>query len=153
MRTITIATQLLYGMPGHLARKIAAMSAIDRESAAGGLRLAELLTALSLATDLGMGQPLEHALRSCLIAIGLGERLRLRPEELAEVYYVALLRFVGCSADASRGGRDSRRRRHRLPRGHRAILGGSTEFIVHVMPKIGAGCGPSAALDSPCGCC
>ena len=50
-----------------------------------GLRLAELLTALSLATDLGMGQPLEHALRSCLIAIGLSERLRLRPEELAEV--------------------------------------------------------------------
>ena len=77
------------------------MSAIERESAAGGLRLAELLAALSLATDLGMGQPLEQALRTCLIALGLGERLRLRPDELSEIYYVALLRFVGCSADAS----------------------------------------------------
>jgi hypothetical protein len=44
-----------------------------------GLRLAELLAALSLATDLGMGQPLEQALRTCLIALELGQRLRLGP--------------------------------------------------------------------------
>jgi hypothetical protein len=41
------------------------------------LRLAELMAALSLATDLGMGQPLEQALRTCLIAIELAERMRL----------------------------------------------------------------------------
>ena len=31
------------------------------------LRLAELIAALSLATDLGMGQPMEHALRSSIL--------------------------------------------------------------------------------------
>lgn len=67
---------------------------------AEGLRLAKLMAALSLATDLGMGQPLEQALRTCLIALGLGERLGLSSEELCEVYYVALLRFLGCTADA-----------------------------------------------------
>jgi hypothetical protein len=62
-------------------------------------RLAELVAAISLATDLGMGQPMEQALRTCLISMGLGERLALSPDELSEVYYVALLRFLGCTAD------------------------------------------------------
>ena len=35
-----------------------------------------------------MDQPLEHALRTCLIALGLSERLRLRPDEVSEIYYV-----------------------------------------------------------------
>ena len=65
-----------------------------------GLRLAELMAALSLATDLGMGQPMEQALRTCLIAVSLGDRLGLSRDELSEVYYVALLRFLGCTADA-----------------------------------------------------
>ena len=64
------------------------------------LRLAEFLAALSLATDLGMGQPLEQALRTCLIALSLGDRLGLGPDDLSDVYYVALLRFLGCTADA-----------------------------------------------------
>ena len=62
-------------------------------------RLAELVAAISLATDLGMGQPMEQALRTCLISVGLGERLALNPADLSEVYYVALLRFLGCTAD------------------------------------------------------
>jgi HD-GYP domain-containing protein (c-di-GMP phosphodiesterase class II) len=63
-------------------------------------RLAELISALSLATDLGMGQPLEQALRTCLISLGVGRHLGLGDEELSEVYYVALLRYLGCTADA-----------------------------------------------------
>ena len=35
------------------------------------LRLAELIAALSLATDLGLGLPQEHVLRQCRIALGL----------------------------------------------------------------------------------
>jgi hypothetical protein len=64
------------------------------------LRLAELVGALSLATDLGMGQPLEQALRTCLIALAIGDRLDLNAGELSDVFYVALLRFLGCTADA-----------------------------------------------------
>ncbi len=65
------------------------------------LRLAEVVAALSLATDMGTGQPLERALRTCLLAFRLGEALGLSDDELHTVYYVALLRFVGCTADAT----------------------------------------------------
>lgn len=63
------------------------------------LRLAEVVAALSLATDLGTGQPLERALRTCLLASRIGEGIGLDTNELSTVYYVALLRFVGCTAD------------------------------------------------------
>lgn len=56
--------------------------------------------ALSLATDLGMGQPMEWALRSCLLGVRLGEELGLGNEELTDVYYLALLHYVGCTADS-----------------------------------------------------
>src|SRR3954449_9718012 len=35
------------------------------------VRLAELVAALSLGIDLGFGQPMEHVLRQCLIALRL----------------------------------------------------------------------------------
>lgn len=63
------------------------------------LRLAEVVAALSLATDLGMGQPLEFALSSCVLAVRLGETLQLNDVELREVYYQALLRYIGCNAE------------------------------------------------------
>ncbi len=64
------------------------------------LRLAELVAALSLAVDLGLGQPMEHLLRSCMIALRLAEEIGLGEDERAVVYYVALLGWVGCHADA-----------------------------------------------------
>jgi hypothetical protein len=64
-------------------------------------RLSELIAALSLATDLGLGQPMEHVLRSCLISMRLGERIGLTAAERAEVYYVSLLAWVGCMADST----------------------------------------------------
>jgi HD-GYP domain-containing protein (c-di-GMP phosphodiesterase class II) len=64
------------------------------------LRLIELVGVLSLGTDLGLGQPLEHVLRQCLIAMRLGERLDLPEDELAVLYYTSLLAYVGCHVDA-----------------------------------------------------
>jgi len=64
------------------------------------LRLAELVAALSLGIDLGFGQPMEHVLRQCLIALRLAERMGLSPDERAVVYYTALLIDVGCHTDA-----------------------------------------------------
>ena len=68
--------------------------------AAEHLRLAELVGALSLGIDLGFGQPMEHVLRQCLIALRLGERVSLAEEDRAAVYYTALLINVGCHTDA-----------------------------------------------------
>jgi HD-GYP domain-containing protein (c-di-GMP phosphodiesterase class II) len=64
------------------------------------IRLAELMAALSLATDLGLGQPLEHELGVCLAALEVADRLGCTPEERSDVYYVALLLHVGCTAAA-----------------------------------------------------
>jgi HD-GYP domain-containing protein (c-di-GMP phosphodiesterase class II) len=69
-------------------------------SAPTDLRLAEMIAALSVASDLGMGMPMEYALRSAVLAVRLGEALGLGEDDLTDVYYVALLRFVGCTADA-----------------------------------------------------
>jgi HD-GYP domain-containing protein (c-di-GMP phosphodiesterase class II) len=63
-------------------------------------RLAELVAALSLGVDLGFGQPMEHVLRQCLIALRLAERSGLDDGERAVVYYTALLVNVGCHSDA-----------------------------------------------------
>ena len=51
------------------------------------LRLPELIAALSLGIDLGMGLPTEHVLRSCLIATRLGERIGAPPAEREAAYY------------------------------------------------------------------
>ena len=65
-----------------------------------GARLAELVAALSLGIDLGFGQPMEHVLRQCRIAIRLGERMGLDADERSVLYYTSLLVGVGCHTDA-----------------------------------------------------
>jgi HD-GYP domain-containing protein (c-di-GMP phosphodiesterase class II) len=64
------------------------------------VRLAELVAALSLGIDLGFGQPMEHVLRQCLIALRLAEAAGVDSERRADVYYTALLINVGCHSDA-----------------------------------------------------
>lgn len=62
------------------------------------LRLAELLAALSLETDLAMGHPADEAMRVCLFATGVARRRGLSEREVADVYWTALLMHVGCTA-------------------------------------------------------
>jgi HD-GYP domain-containing protein (c-di-GMP phosphodiesterase class II) len=69
-------------------------------TAPGQVRLAELVAALSLGIDLGFGQPMEHVLRQCLIALRLADRVNLDVAARTDVYYTALLINVGCHADA-----------------------------------------------------
>jgi HD-GYP domain-containing protein (c-di-GMP phosphodiesterase class II) len=64
------------------------------------VRLAELVAALSLGVDLGFGQPMEHVLRQCLIALRVADRAGLDDNERSTVYYAALLVNVGCHSDA-----------------------------------------------------
>jgi HD-GYP domain-containing protein (c-di-GMP phosphodiesterase class II) len=76
--------------------RIPAADVVDRAH----VRLAELVAALSLGIDLGFGQPMEHVLRQCLIALRLAEAAGLDEEERSNVYYTALLVNVGCHTDA-----------------------------------------------------
>lgn len=63
-------------------------------------RRVEVLAGLSVAIDLGLGQPAEHMLRSAVIACRLAERLGLSREQCATVYYTTLLMWIGCHADS-----------------------------------------------------
>ena len=65
-----------------------------------GVRLAEVLAALSLGIDLGFGQPMEHVLRQCRIAMRLCDMLAVDDDTRAAAYYSALLVNVGCHTDA-----------------------------------------------------
>jgi HD-GYP domain-containing protein (c-di-GMP phosphodiesterase class II) len=64
------------------------------------VRLADLLAALSVATDLGMGQEPEKAIRACLVATALARRMGVSEKEVSDVYYTTLLRHLGCTATA-----------------------------------------------------
>ncbi|WP_082954864.1 MULTISPECIES: HD domain-containing phosphohydrolase [unclassified Mycobacterium] len=61
---------------------------------------AELLAALSVAIDLGLGQPAEHMLRAALIATRLADRLGLDTDERDCTYYTTLIMWIGCHADS-----------------------------------------------------
>jgi HD-GYP domain-containing protein (c-di-GMP phosphodiesterase class II) len=63
------------------------------------IRAAEVIGALSIATDLGTGQPPEHAMRTAALAVRLGELAGASSQELSDTYYVALLHASGCTAN------------------------------------------------------
>jgi HD-GYP domain-containing protein (c-di-GMP phosphodiesterase class II) len=64
------------------------------------LRTGELVATLALAQDNAFGQPLESQLRSCLLAVWLSEATGLDVELRETIYWVALLRYLGCTGHA-----------------------------------------------------
>jgi HD-GYP domain-containing protein (c-di-GMP phosphodiesterase class II) len=66
----------------------------------GRVRAAEVIGALCLATDLGMGFPFEHGLHTTLVATRLAERLGVDPATASQTYYACLLSHAGCTTDA-----------------------------------------------------
>jgi HD-GYP domain-containing protein (c-di-GMP phosphodiesterase class II) len=67
------------------------------------VRLAELMVALSLATDVGLGEPFEHAQRSALVAVRLAQLAGMPPAEAQDAFYLAMLKTVGCIGDDDLG--------------------------------------------------
>lgn len=84
------------------------------------VRVSEVLAAMSFALDLTEGQPMGHALRSCLIGLKLGEALGLGVEDRRDLYYALLLKDAGCSSNSARVfelfGGDERAAKHDLKR-------------------------------------
>ena len=80
-----------------------ALSATRLESVVAAptrVRLAELVATISLGTDLGLGQPMEHVIRQTIIALRLADLLDLSSADREVVYYSGLLAWVGCHTDA-----------------------------------------------------
>ena len=61
-----------------------------------------MLTGLSAALDITEGHPRGHAARTCLIAMRLADAMRLPPADASDLFYAALLKDAGCSANAER---------------------------------------------------
>lgn len=68
------------------------------------VRLAELLAAVSLTTDLADDTPFESALGDALTSIQMAHLAGLSGEDVTDVYYLALLYHLGCTASADRQG-------------------------------------------------
>lgn len=66
------------------------------------VRAAELIAAMCLATDLGMGFPFEHGLHGTLTTLRLCEALDVDDETMSRTYYASLLMYAGCTVDGDR---------------------------------------------------
>jgi len=84
---------------------------VDAGRSENSLRLAELLAAVSLATDLSHDVPAESALRDALLAVELARLAGWSGADVSDVYYLALLYHMGCTGAVAaqsrlRGGDD-----------------------------------------------
>jgi hypothetical protein len=74
--------------------------AVNSEPA--GLRISDLISALSFALDLTEGQPMGHSVNCCVIGMRLAEIMGVPGEQRSDLYYALLLKDAGCSSNASR---------------------------------------------------
>ncbi len=63
------------------------------------VRAAELTAAMSLATDIGLGGPEEHAQRAAVLAAGLAGPAGFSAAQARDAFYLALLKTLGCTGD------------------------------------------------------
>jgi putative nucleotidyltransferase with HDIG domain len=73
-----------------------------RRAAAADLRLSEVIGALSYALDVTEGQPVGHAVRSCLIGMRIGDALGLDLAQRSALFYGLLLKDAGCSSNSAK---------------------------------------------------
>jgi HD-GYP domain-containing protein (c-di-GMP phosphodiesterase class II) len=99
------------------------------------LRLAELLASLSLATDLSTGQPLGHGMRTCLLSVRIARELGCDDSTVRAVHHVALLRFLGCTADAHETARMSGGDEREFNRIMAPTVMGSGAEMMRMMPR------------------
>lgn len=75
-----------------------APQAARRAAGTSGVHLSEVVASIALAADLGAGQPVEHMLRSCLIATRLAGHVGAGAEDQDASYWVTLLMLAGCTS-------------------------------------------------------
>jgi hypothetical protein len=114
---------------------------VDQPTSERGLRLAELLATVSLATDLSHDVPAESALRDALLAVELARLMGWTAADLSDVYYLALLYHVGCTGAVAAQSR---------------LGAGDDVSVRHWMSEAGAavgtirnGAGPGRACNNP----
>ena len=81
---------------------IESIESIASFPAAAGIKLSELIGALSHALDITEGQPDGHCLRCCWIGMHIGREIGLSGDQLWDLYYTLMLKDLGCSSNAAR---------------------------------------------------
>lgn len=77
------------------------MQKTELSTPSGRLRVAEVVSALSQALDLGSGSSQWHSVRACILGMRIAAELRLPEQVQSELYYTLLLKDAGCSSNAS----------------------------------------------------
>ena len=108
------------------------------------LRLAEVAGVLSLATDLAMGQPLEHGLRTAMLALRTAQAMDLPEEDQVTVFYTGVLHFAGCTAESEIDARFFGDELAARPRMLTVAHGSRLELIATAMRVAHSGSGPLA---------
>ncbi|MEP6591609.1 MAG: HD domain-containing phosphohydrolase [Gemmatimonadota bacterium] len=96
------ATTPLQVLPNSRATRGTSVADLKREPAVDGVRLSEVVGALSFALDLTEGQPMGHSVRTTLIGMKIGDTLGLMDEQKSALFYALLLKDLGCSSNAAR---------------------------------------------------
>jgi HD-GYP domain-containing protein (c-di-GMP phosphodiesterase class II) len=115
-----------------------------QDSACPPLRLAEVAGVLSLATDLAMGQPLEHGLRTAMLAVRTGAAMGLSDDDQVTVFYTGLLHFAGCTVESEIDARFFGDELAARPRMLTVAYGSRLELIATAMRVAHQGSGPLA---------
>ena len=89
-------------LPNSRATKGTSIRALREDPSPEGVRLSEVVGALSFALDLTEGQPLGHAVRTTLIGMRIADHLGLADEQRSALFYTLLLKDLGCSSNAAR---------------------------------------------------
>lgn len=76
--------------------------ATEEKHAQTPLTVAQILSSLSYALDLTEGQPMGHAVRTCLIGMRIGADYGLSGAELRALHYGLLMKDAGCSSTSAR---------------------------------------------------
>jgi len=71
-------------------------------STTDGVRLSEVVSALSSALDITEGQTAGHSVRTCLIGMRIAEVIGLDAGARSALFYALLLKDLGCSSNAAR---------------------------------------------------
>src|SRR2546428_9180132 len=100
----------------------------------------EVVASLSLAADIGMGQPTGQSLRTCLLALGVAREMGLGEPDLQDIFYLSLLRFVGCNAHAEHDAAVTGGNEMAFRRGMATVISGEpAELASHIVRNLGAG--------------
>jgi putative nucleotidyltransferase with HDIG domain len=75
---------------------------MSADSSHDTIRLSDVVSALSVALDLTEGQPMGHAIRSCILGMRIADELQLPATQRSDLYYALLLKDSGCSSNAAR---------------------------------------------------